>query len=173
MKPVVDSRWLIRFFAAHWVFILASGGGTRELSCAPLFYAFAMSGGSIGESGTPLLVFASNPNSEHGQCIGSGPTPVAAAVAAEATEPGAIRGVQLRGSALPLRRLPRNERIRLRGAYLRRHPIAAPLLLPGRQEQLYLLLVTHAKATDNRWGLGVHPVRTWNVDWSRVLDGGT
>jgi len=171
-RPVVEWQWLSRFLDEHWVFVLATGGGDQELSCAALFYASATTGGSTGKVGIPLLVFASDPNSEHGQRIGTGPTAVAASVAAETTNPTAIRGLQLRGRALPLRRLPPNERARLRGSYLRRHPIAAPLLLPGRPELLYLMLVTYAKATDNRWGLGVHPVRHWKVDWNRLFESG-
>jgi uncharacterized protein YhbP (UPF0306 family) len=170
LKPL-DLGWLEHLLADHWVLTLATAGPgdvDAELSCAPLFYAF-IAGGGAAHPWPPLLVFASHPDSEHGRRVGAGPTPVAAAIAAEARDPRTIRGVQLRGWALPLRRLLPEHRGRLRRAYLRRHPVAAPLLMPGRAEQLYLLVVGRAKATDNRWGLGCHPTRSWEVDWNPLL----
>jgi uncharacterized protein YhbP (UPF0306 family) len=115
----------------------------------PLFYAVA-----VLPAAGPALVFASRPDSAHGRHLGAGPTRGAAGLYLESEDVSQLRGVQLRGEVAPVERWPGDAPLRLRAAYLQRHPGAAALLRPGAPERLYGLALTWAKLTDNRRGFG-------------------
>jgi uncharacterized protein YhbP (UPF0306 family) len=132
---------------------------------APLYFALGSPpvlppGPTHAHHPPPTLVFAGSPHSAHGQHLGAGPTLVAAAVAWETTEIGALRGVQLRGAVWRHDRLDEADAAQARADYLSRHPVAAPML-SGGAASVYVLRVQWAKLTDNRLGFGVHPVFTF------------
>ncbi len=138
----------------HWVLTLATSPapGSEALGpyTTPLFYAV----GPNEVAGAPVLVFASRPDTCHGQHLGSGPTWAAAAVYLETRDVGVLRGVQLRGEVSRLELWSPARQAALRASYLAEHPIAAERLGPGAREGLYGLVVRWAKMTDNRLGFG-------------------
>lgn len=158
-----DTERLLELLAAHWVLALGTIGSTGEAQVTPLFYAL-LSPARPGQG--PLLVFASSRASAHAEQIGEGPCPVAASVQLETEILGRIRGAQLKGFACLLERCAPQTRRRAKAAYLSRHPAAAPLL--AAQHALYLIIVQRAKLTDNRLGLGVHPILSLAIDWTRI-----
>lgn len=122
----------------------------------PLFFAL-VEPDRIGRHAAPLLAFASNPLSHHGQLSGRGPIPAAAAVYLETEQVGQLRGAQLRGTLIREDGWSTAGAASLRTSYLARHPIAQSQLATGHH-RLYALVVTWAKLTDNRLGFGVHPI---------------
>jgi uncharacterized protein YhbP (UPF0306 family) len=122
----------------------------------PLFFAL-VEPGSIGRHAAPILAFASDPLSHHGQLAGRGPIDAASAVYLETEQIGQLRGAQLRGSLIRADGWTAGGAASLRAGYLARHPIAERQLAAGRHH-LYALIITWAKLTDNRLGFGVHPI---------------
>lgn len=132
----------------------------------PLFFALAEPD-SIGRHAAPILLFASDPHSQHGRLAGRGPTQAAAAVYLETEQVGQLRGAQLRGTLLREDGWTAIGAASLRAAYLARHAIAERQLASGRH-RLYALIVTWAKLTDNRLGFGVHPIVDFDGTCSEV-----
>jgi len=155
----------MQVLAERWVLTLALSDGAQPYP-APLFYAL-VAPHSIGDHAAPLLVVASDPDSHHGQLAGLGPTPAAAAVYLETEAVGELRGAQLQGQLIREQRSSPAAAAALRRAYLARHAVAEPVLASGRH-RLYALVVTWAKLTDNRIGLGRHLVARFDGAWSEV-----
>lgn len=146
---------LMLILNAHWVLTLATrppSGGSVAPHCAPLFYAVEKG----SKEAAPVLLFTSNPDSAHGVHIARGPTQVGAAVYLESETVGELRGVQLRAAAERLDPDDARE-ARARAIYLARHPVAEEMLAEGRH-RLFALTIEWAKLTDNRLGLGQHPI---------------
>lgn len=158
----------MRVLSEHWVLTLAlSDPGVQGSPYpTPLFFAQAEPN-SVGAHAAPLLIFASDPASHHGQLAGSGPTPAAAAVYLETAAIGELRGAQIRGSLVRDDLWTPLGAAGLRQRYVARHPIAAPMLAAGRH-RLYALIVSWAKLTDNRLGFGSHPVARFDVTCGEV-----
>jgi hypothetical protein len=156
----------MRVLSEHWVLTLALPDNQAPPYPTPLFFALAEPD-TIGRHAAPLLVFASDPDSHHGQLAGRGPTPAAAAVYLETTTLGEVRGAQLRGSLVRDDRWTPVGAAGLRDLYVARHPVAEPMLAAGRH-RLYALIVSWAKLTDNRLGFGVHPVARFDVTCEQV-----
>ncbi|KIG17105.1 hypothetical protein DB30_03702 [Enhygromyxa salina] len=160
---------LMRVLGERWVLTLAladpAAAGASPYA-APLFYALAQPD-TIGRHAAPLLIFASDATSHHGQLAGRGPTAAAAAVYLETDTPGQVRGAQLRGSLVREDLWTPTGAAGLRQLYVDRHPIAAPMLAAGRHH-LYALVVSWAKLTDNRLGFGVHPIARFDVTCAEV-----
>lgn len=149
---------------------LALADGPEPPYPAPVFYALAEPG-SIGRHAAPLLIFASSPTSHHGQLTGAGPTAAGAAVYLESETLGELRGAQLRGALVRADSLSAAGAAQLRARYLARHAIAQATLDRGAH-QLYALIVTWAKLTDNRLGFGAHPELRFDARWSERRDPG-
>lgn len=166
----------MQVLAERWVLTLATNAPEHDPPVppadapyvAPLFYAVA----ALGQLAPgPALLFTSRPGTRHGQHVGAGPTPVAAAIYLETEQVGCIRGVQMRGWCVPASRLSPDDADRAREIYLARHPVAANLLRPraplenGPAHVVYCLAVGWAKLTDNRLGFGTHPVWEFAHPW--------
>ena len=166
----------MRVLSERWVLTLAladPGAPGSEVGAevqppypTPLFFALAEPH-TIGRHAAPLLVFASDPDSHHGQLAGPGPTPAAAAVYLETMSVGQLSGAQLRGSLVREDRWTPLGAAGLRQRYVERHPVAEPMLAGGRH-RLYALVVSWAKLTDNRLGFGVHPIARFDVTCGEV-----
>ena len=158
----------MRVLAERWVMALAlldaRDPGPGVLDATPLFYALA-NPATHGRHDAPILIFASDPTSHHGEVAGAGPCAAAAAVYLESERVGELRGAQLRGLVIRDDRCSPGAAASLRERYLARHPIAAETLEGGRH-RLYAMLVTRGKTTDNRLGFGVHPIAEFTDDWS-------
>ena len=144
----------------QWVLSLATVDARtgRAYACS-VFYALARPD-ELGEHDAPILVFASDPSTTHGNHLAEDPR-VAGTVHGEARDLSQIRGVQLRGTVIAERDdAPRWSAARRR--YLDRHPAAAPFLGGAR---LYGLIVEWAKITDNRRGFGNHAVLQFSQRW--------
>ena len=115
----------------HFTLALSTGSPGTPPYCTPLFYACV-------PASTPVLCFASHPDTRHGRDLDHGPTAVAAAVYRETEDLATLRGAQLTGQVVRMEEShPAHDAVR--AAYLRRHPVAAPLLAAGRPERLYAL----------------------------------
>ncbi len=158
---------LVKLLASHWVLSLATADRGGRPYATPLFYA-ALGPDEGPAPGAPLLIFASKPSSTHGTQIGDGPRRVAASVQLETETVGRIHGAQLVGHALRLRLCSGAARDALERVYLRRHPVARALLSGDSDEELYLLVVSWAKLTDNRLGLGKHHIFRFRPAWSKL-----
>lgn len=145
---------------------LALADGADPPYSTPLFYALAEPH-SIGRHAAPLLLFASSPSSHHGQLTGAGPTAASAAVYLESETLGELRGAQLRGALVRADRSSAAGAAAIRAHYLARHELARPTLERG-VHQLYALIVTWAKLTDNRLGFGKHPELRFDARWSEL-----
>lgn len=157
---------LFEQLAEHWVMTLA----TREREdadavpyCTPLFYALVLPDDPPA-CGAPLLLFASKTTSAHGEHLGPGPTRVSAAIYLETETLGRIQGVQMRGRVVRSDRVEKKVGRTLLARYLKRHPIAAPILAAKKDEKIHALAVEWAKLTDNRIGLGKHEEFRFEVD---------
>jgi uncharacterized protein YhbP (UPF0306 family) len=116
-------------------------------------------------------VFTSRPGTRHGRHLGSGPTPVAAAVYLETEEVGCIRGAQLCGWCVRASGLSPSTAATAREIYLARHPVAAELLAKDPPEHaLYCLGIGWAKLTDNRLGFGAHPMWEFAHPWPKMAE---
>lgn len=161
--PAGDLDHLVSVLSERWVLSLATLDQDGAPYVTPLY--FAVSWRAPGEAAPdeaarhtpPDLVFASSAHSAHGRHLGVGPTHAAASVAWETSEVGSLRGVQLRGTVSRDDVITASEASRVRADYLRRHPIAAGMLARDGTH-LYVLRLAWAKLTDNRLGIGVHPV---------------
>jgi len=168
---MTDTRTLqhvVSVLSERWVLTLATHDPTApEVPYpTPLFYALVESPVALGSRG-PCLVFVSASTTRHAAQLGAGPTPAAAATYLETTNVAELRGAQLRGQVWRADTL--NARVggggtlaaELRRAYVERHPVARAALEGETPPSSYLFVVSWAKLTDNRVGLGHHP------EWSR------
>ena len=149
----------------RWVLTLALRDEGAPYS-TPLFYALAEPG-RVGAHAAPLLISACAADTHHGRLAGQGPTPASAGLYLETEDVAALRGVQLRGLWVREDRCSASAAARLREVYLERHRAAEPVLASGHH-QLYALIVTWAKLTDNRLGFGKHWIARFDADWSEV-----
>lgn len=147
---------LLELLDAHWVLHVAWTDPQRQVAahCTPLYYARLQSSKECALAG-PLLVFASDPNTEHGKRFREGAL-VGASIALECEDFSQIRGASLRLQIHRAAPLGQAWVARARGDYLTRHPLAEPVLRSGKAE-FYLCAIRWAKLTDNRRCPAQHP----------------
>lgn len=167
ITPAGDLDHLVSVLSERWVLSLATLDDQGAPYVAPLYFASSAPASTPARDPAarrtpPDLVFASSADSAHGRHLGTGPTLVAGSVAWETSEVGSLRGVQLRGFVSRDDVITTADATRLRADYLRRHPIAQAMLT-RTGVHLYVLRLAWAKLTDNRLGIGVHPVFEFEV----------
>ena len=152
-----DGEHLVSLLSERWVLALATLDADGATYSTALYFAL-LHRADAGRGPGPQLVFLSSPSTAHGEHLGAGPTEVSASTYLETRAVGEIRGVQLRGVVVRGDTLDEGSRAAMRAAYLEAHPVARRALDAPVPPSLYLLSVRWAKLTDNRLGMGKHPV---------------
>jgi uncharacterized protein YhbP (UPF0306 family) len=132
---MIDSR-IVKFFRRHHVLTIATTIN-NEPWCANCFYVY------LEEENA--LVFTTDTDTRHGQEFVKNPV-VAGSVVLETMIIGKIRGVQFQGIVSE----SDGELVsKAKSAYLKRFPVAMLM-----DTHLWVVVLTHIKMTDNRFGFG-------------------